>query len=258
MCLYCIPLQVKWHQCHNYSHSNKKRSYFKLSTSYKYLHINIVNVLDDWKHFKMLYMNVLLRATVWQRKMNLHCCLSSVSATFWHQYAALPVPINPHAARDYQHLSGRIKIQVSQINGTAEISLDICKGLSPRGLSSGGGSAPQTDVQKEVTFSVKAPLIKKSKKMCSPVMTASKLLIHHSLILKLSVLSLSWNLSLSSCVWSWTLEICSISLRIAPRWVHRWWEAVCRPPQSLPCTPRFWLFPSVLKQQCPSNPPQML
>lgn len=92
-----------------------------------------------------------------------------------------PGPHHPHTACDYQHLSESFKTQVSQISVTAENSLDNCKELSPLGLIVvvvEVGSAWQTEIQKGISFNIKAPLIKKSKKMSSPVMTASKQLIY--------------------------------------------------------------------------------
>lgn len=69
----------------------------------------------------MLYMNVLLRATVRdnlsekRRGGGYTGVLSSVSATFQHPYPALPAPHHPHTACDYLHPFEIIKTRASQI-----------------------------------------------------------------------------------------------------------------------------------------------
>lgn len=165
----------------------------------------------------MLYMNVLLRATVCDNlnEKIITGVWSQCQLPFKHRYAALPVPHHPHTACDYLHPFEVIETQVREINRWL-LKGQFTKDSLCTWLSGGGERLKNQEIQK-IYF--KASLIKKNfkkwkgekkiNKECSPDITVLKQWSSHCLIYW-NFLFCPWGeISRRPPVWSWMLEVCS-------------------------------------------------
>lgn len=116
----------------------------------------------------------------------------------------------------------------------------------------------KTKKQKKFIFLLIRPLyLKIIKKLCSPNITVSNQWRSHCLIYW-GFLFCPWGEISRRPVYSWSLEVCSWGSAL-PGWDHRWWPRglLDASPNHHP-VPDIWLSSSVLKQQCPSYPPQIV
>lgn len=114
----------------------------------------------------MLYMNVLLRATVCdnlseKRREKKNTLVFELSVGYLSTSIRSALGLRrPHTACDYLHPSEMIKSQVSRINVTAENSLARYKGLSALGAVM--GRALKNQEIRKGSFFIKASLIDKN------------------------------------------------------------------------------------------------
>lgn len=215
----------------------------------------------------MLYMNVLFESnSLWQSRWEKKRRVKHTGA--WAQCQlpfnndntfALLVSHHPHTACDYLHPFEINKTKASQSYCYRLLRGQLQRTLRPvveGALQKSGDSKKQN--KKTFIFLLIRPLyLKIIKKLCSPNITVSNQWRSHCLIYW-GFLFCPWGEISRRPVYSWSLEVCSWGSAL-PGWDHRWWPRglLDASPNHHP-VPDIWLSSSVLKQQCPSYPPQIV